>query len=232
MRSALLISNSTSHGSGYLDHCEDAIKDYLGDIWELLFVPYASPDRDGYAEKAAERFQKMGVELRSIHTTDDPVNAVKDAEAIFIGGGNTFLLLDSLYKDGIVDLIKERVDDGMKYIGTSAGSNVACSTINTTNDMPIVYPPSFEAIGILPFILNPHYIDPDPSSTHKGETRKQRIDQFHQISDIPVLGLRESAILHLEGDRMILEGLTGAKLFIKGKEPIAFKVGDDLSFLL
>lgn len=232
MKSALLISNSTSHGSGYLDHCEDAIKNYLGDMKEVLFIPYASPDRDGYEEKVSRRFEKMGYDVKSLHRMEDPEKAVKEAEAVFVGGGNTFLLLRSLYEDNVVELIKQRVEEGMKYIGTSAGSNVACATINTTNDMPIIYPPTFDAIGIVPFVLNPHYIDPDPESTHKGETRIKRIEEFHQLNDIPVLGLRESAIVHLEGDRLTLKGPTGAKLFRRGEDPMEYEPDSDLSFLL
>jgi dipeptidase E len=232
MKSALLISNSTSHGSGYLDHCEKAMKDYLGDVREVLFVPYASPDRDSYEEKARERFGEMGYAIRSLHRQENPGEAVAEADAIFIGGGNTFLLLRSLYEDNVVELIRTRVEEGMKYMGTSAGSNVACATINTTNDMPIVYPPTFDAIGLVPFILNPHYLDPDPGSTHKGETRMQRIREFHKLEDTPVLGLRESAILHLEGDSLTLEGPTGAKLFKRGEDPVEYSPGSDLSFLM
>jgi dipeptidase E len=232
MKSALLVSNSTSHGSGYLDHCEGAVREYLGDVKEVLFVPYASPDREKYEKKASERFEKMGYDLISLHRMEDPAKAVKEAEAVFVGGGNTFLLLRSLYEDNVVELIKQRVEEGMKYVGTSAGSNVACATINTTNDMPIVYPPTFDAIAIVPFDLNPHYIDPDPDSTHRGETRIKRIDEFHQLNDIPVVGLRESAMLRLEDDRLTLKGPTGAKLFRRGEDPVEYEPDSDLSFLL
>lgn len=232
MRSALLISNSTSHGSGYLDHCEGEIKDYLGSVIEVLFIPYAIPDMDEYATKAVERFNRMGCRCTSIHEKEDLKDALLKAEAIFIGGGNTFLLLRRLYDNDLVGLIGERVRIGMKYIGTSAGSNVAFRGINTTNDMPIVQPPSLEAIGILPIYLNPHYIDPDPDSTHKGETRQQRIDQFHELDPAPVLGLREGAMLLLMGNDLELRGPTGAKLFRKGIEPEEFAPGADLSFLL
>jgi dipeptidase E len=232
MREALLISNSTSHGSGYLDHCEGEMLEFLGRTDEVLFIPYAIPDMDRYSEKAVSRLEKMVGSAFSIHDSTDPREAIMRSEAVFIGGGNTFLLLKRLYDNDLVGLIRERVLSGMKYIGTSAGSNVACKTINTTNDMPIVQPPSFDAIGIVPFILNPHYIDPEAGSTHKGETRKQRIDQYHEIDGLPVIGLRESALLLIRGDEMELRGPTGARSFQRNQEPVDHGPGSDLSFFL
>src|ERR1700752_212234 len=155
----LLISNSTLYGSGYLDHAEAEIRDFLGEVKRVLFVPYALHDRDTYAGNAKQRFAKMGYELLSIHTTAHPVRAVRDTDAIFIGGGNTFRLLKALYDYHLLDPIRQRVREGMPYIGSSAGSNVAAPTIKTTNDMPIVQPPSFNALGLVWFQINPHYID-------------------------------------------------------------------------
>jgi dipeptidase E len=169
MRRILLISNSTSFGSGYLDHCEDEIISFLGDeVKEITFIPYALPNRDGYTFKAMARFQKMGFRSRSLHGSDDPLKMVNEAEVFFVGGGNTFYLLKSLYDHCLMEAIRNKVENGTPYIGTSAGSNVACRSIRTTNDMPIVYPSSFNALNLVPFNLNPHYIDPVPDSTHKG----------------------------------------------------------------
>lgn len=231
MRRLLLVSNSTQHGSGYLDHCAEEMADFLGDVEEVLFVPYALLDRDGYAAKARERLGRMGFGVASVHEADDPVAAVRAAEAVFIGGGNTFRLLSSLYRQRMVEAIKERVASGMPYMGTSAGSNVACPTIRTTNDMPIVEPPSFDALALVPFQVNPHYLDPDPTSTHQGETREQRIAEYHEENVLPVIGLREGAMLRVEGGRIELRGTTGARLFTVGEEPREVETGARLDEL-
>jgi len=234
-RNLLLVSNSTLHGSGYLDHCADEISKFLKNKKEVLFVPYARPGgmtHNEYTKIARDRFEKMGYSLTGIHKHKSPKKAVKDAEAIFIGGGNTFVLLNELYKTGILKEIRKKVKNGMPYIGTSAGSNVACLSIKTTNDMPIVYPPSFKALNLVPFNINPHYLDPDPKSTHKGETRETRINEFHFFNSDYVVGLREGAILHVVNDKITLKGSTGAKIFKKYKEPIEVKPGDKLNFLL
>ena len=216
----LLISNSTLHGSGYLDHAESEIRSFLGDVKRVLFVPYALFDRDKYAATARQRFQKMGYELTSIHTAENPVAAVNETDAVFIGGGNTFRLLKALYEFDLIDAIRNRVANGMPYIGSSAGSNVAAPTIKTTNDMPIVQPPSFNALGLVSFQINPHYLDPDPNSKHMGETREERIMQFLEENDTPVVGLREGAMLGIENGETILWGSTGARIFRKGMSPI------------
>jgi dipeptidase E len=228
----LLISNSTLHGSGYLDHAETEIRDFLGDVKRVMFVPYALYDHDAYAATAVERFARMEYELSSIHTAADPVRAVKDAEAIFIGGGNTFRLLKALYDFELLDPIRERVANGMPYIGSSAGSNVAGPTIKTTNDMPIVEPPSFDALGLVWFQINPHYLDADKNSTHMGETREQRILQFLEEDNTPVAGLREGAMLRLENGVTLLKGSSGARIFRKGLEPVETLPGDQLDALL
>ena len=227
----LLISNSTLYGSGYLDHAEDEIRSFLGDIKRVLFVPYALFDRDTYAATAQKRFQKIGYDLTSIHTATNPVQAVKDTDAIFIGGGNTFRLLKTLYDFDLLGPIRERVADGMRYIGSSAGSNVAAPTIKTTNDMPIVQPPSFDALGLVSFQINPHYLDPDPNSKHMGETREERIRQFLEENDTPVVGLREGAMLRIENGETILRGSTGARIFRKGVEPIELLPGAQLDLI-
>lgn len=225
----LLISNSTLYGSGYLDHAEAEIRSFLGDLKQVLFVPYALFDRDKYAATAQQRFEQMGYELTSIHRAADPKQAVNDTDAIFIGGGNTFRLLKTLYDFELLGPIRERVADGMPYIGSSAGSNVAAPTIKTTNDMPIVQPPSFDALGLVSFQINPHYIDPDPNSKHMGETREERIVQFLEENDTTVIGLREGAMLRVEHGKTILRGSTGARVFRKGLEAVEVWPGAQLS---
>lgn len=235
MRRLLLISNSTLHGSGYLDHCKDQIKDFLSDkVKTVLFVPYALHDRDDYANTARKAYNAMGYQLESIHEKPSAVEAVKQAEALFIGGGNTFRLLKTLYDENIIEEIRHRVlEEGIPYIGSSAGTNVATIGINTTNDMPIVFPPSFKALGLVPFNINPHYQDPDPNSKHMGETREQRIKQYHEYEESPpVLGIREGCILSVEGNTAILKGVTDGRLFVRGQEPVEYSPGSDLSFLL
>lgn len=227
-RRLLLISNSTLHGSGYLDHAETEIRDFLGELKHVLFVPFALADRDKYASTAQARFQKMGYELTSIHTAANPVQAIKDADAMFIGGGNTFRLLKALYEFDLLDVIRERVDAGMRYIGSSAGSNMACPTIRTTNDMPIVQPPSFNALGLVSFQINPHYLDPDPGSKHMGETREERIIQYLEENETPVVGLREGAMLRIENGETILRGSTGARIFRRGFDPLEVSPGAKL----
>jgi dipeptidase E len=221
----LLISNSTLYGSGYLDHAEVEIQDFLGDVKQVLFVPYALHDRDKYASTAQQRFRNMGYQLSSIHTANDPAAAVNETQAVFIGGGNTFRLLKTLYDFDLLGPIRQRVEQGMPYIGSSAGSNVAGPTIRTTNDMPIVQPPSFDALGLVTFQLNPHYLDPDPSSKHMGETREERILQFLEENDRPVVGLREGAMLRIENGETILRGSSGARIFRKGLEPFEISPG-------
>ncbi|XP_065818557.1 alpha-aspartyl dipeptidase-like [Labrus bergylta] len=234
-RRLLLVSNSTLHGGGYLDHCLHNISDFFGkDVKRVLFVPYALHDRDAYTKTARDKLKTLGYEVDGIHEASDPVDAVRKAEAIFIGGGNTFRLLKSLYDNKVVTEIRRRVlEDGVPYMGSSAGTNVATVSINTTNDMPIVYPPSFAAIGLVPFNINPHYLDPDTNSRHMGETREQRITQFHEEPQTPsVLGLREGSMLLVEGNKATLLGTTRARLFTRGKASVEYDPGSDLSFLL
>jgi dipeptidase E len=174
----------------------------------------------------------MGLGLDAIHLALDPREAVDEASGIFIGGGNTFRLLKALYDHDLVDGIRRRVEAGTPYLGTSAGTNVACVSIKTTNDMPIVYPPTFEALGLVPFQINPHYLDPDPASKHQGETREQRIREFHEMNETPVLGLREPAFLRIDDGRGDLLGKAGARLFRKGRAPVELATGHRLDDLL
>ncbi|XP_060517530.1 alpha-aspartyl dipeptidase [Cylas formicarius] len=234
-RQLLLLSSSKVHGFEFLEYAAKDINDLLqkNNAKSVLFVPYALRDHEGYLKKVAKPFNHWGYQVEGIHT-QDPKHAVKKAEAIFIGGGNTFRLLKALYDLEIIELIRKRIlQDGIPYIGASAGTNVATRSIHTTNDMPIVYPPSFEALKLIPFNINPHYLDPEPESKHKGETREERILQYLEEEDSAmVLGLREGATLFVDGDTAILRGIHRARLFQRNKEPQEIEPDSDLSYLL
>jgi dipeptidase E len=228
----LLVSNSTLYGHGYLDHVEEEIRNILGDLRRVLFFPYALHDRDGYADKARTRFEAMGYALESAHAADDPVAAIARADAIFIGGGNTFRLLKALQDLELLDPIRRRIRGGAPYIGSSAGSNVAGPTIKTTKDMPIVQPRSFEALGLVPFQISPHFQDPDPDSKHMGETQEERIIQFLEENETPVLGMREGAWVRAGGGTVVLGGSRGARIFRRGEIPVEKITGDEISSLV
>ena len=230
-RRILLLSTSTVFGGGYLEYAQAEVDDFLGGITRVLFVPFALHDRDAYAAKVRKRFATINRELDSLHDATDMEGAVRGAEAIFIGGGNTFRLLKSLYDCDVLDAIRARVGEGMPYMGSSAGSNVAAPTIRTTNDMPIVEPPSFNALGLVSFQINPHYLDPEPGSTHMGETREERIIQFLEENDTPVIGLREGAWLRIENGSCVLKGIKGARLFRRSAEPMELQAGSTLDLL-
>ena len=231
-RQILLISNSTLFGSGYLDHAAEEIRDFLGKLERVLFVPYALYDREAYAALARDRFRKMGCDLTSIHLAADARQAVDDAEAVFIGGGNTFRLLNALYDLDLLAVIRRRVEAGMPYIGSSAGTIVACPTIKTTNDMPITQPPSFAALGLVSFQINAHFQDPDPDSTHMGETREERILQFLEENETPVVGLREGAMVRVGNSSLMLKGSSGARFFRRGRDPFEVTSGTRLDDLV
>jgi dipeptidase E len=224
----LLLSSSTVFGSGPFDHAKAEIEDFLQGIGEILFVPFALADCASYFERTRDRLRKMGFEVSSLHGAADKSKSVAAAQAIFVGGGNTFRLLKTLYDLDLLEPIREQVRAGTPYMGSSAGSNIAGPTIRTTNDMPIVQPPSFEALGLVPFQINPHYLDADPESKHMGETREERITQFLEENDTPVVGLREGAILRVEKGKTRLAGATGARVFRKGMEPVELVPGEFL----
>jgi len=215
----LLISTSTVYGTGYLDHAQSEIVDHLRGIRKVMFIPYALKDHEAYADKACDRFGKMGFHCESIHKSKSPKSAVDTAEAIFIGGGNTFRLLKALYDFELVESIRKRVFSGMPYIGASAGTNVAGPTIRTTNDMPIVEPTSLDALSLFPYQINPHYQDPDPSSKHMGETREERLLQYLEENERPVIGLREGSMLRVAHGTIRLVGSPAARIFERGKPP-------------
>ena len=232
MSNLLLISSSRVHGKAYLEQCRSAIVDHFSNATNILFVPYALKDHDKYESTVASAFKEIGLAIRSVHHSSDPVAAIAKADGVFVGGGNSFRLLKTLYDLKLVPAIKQAVQGGeLAYMGSSAGTNMACPTIRTTNDMPIVQPPSLDALGLIPFQINPHYLDSDPNSTHKGETREQRLSEFHEESSLPVAGLREGSWLKIKADTCELAGETGMKLFRSGKPAEEIQAGD-VSFLM
>jgi dipeptidase E len=214
----LLVSNSTGPDGNYLDWCENELTTFLGAGAHVLFVPFAGVDEGAYGKTAVDRLALMDVTAEWADRSDDFGAALRRATAVFVGGGNTFLLLDRLARSGMLDAIRDRVRDGLPYVGTSAGANVAGPTICTTNDMPIVEPPSFAAMGLVPFQINPHYIDRDPDSTHKGETRDQRLLEFLTQNDTPVVALREGALLDVSDGSVEVRGRAGARVYLKGQD--------------
>ena len=216
LRKLLLISNSVCHGRGYLEHCAGAIRDFLGGAARLTFVPFAARDWDAYTRQVRAALAGFGIEVEGVHESGARPFRLPDNPAVFVGGGNTFRLLQSVQASGLLDPIRQAVRGGMKYMGSSAGSNLACPTIKTTNDMPIVHPDGFDALGLVGFQINPHYLDADPNSRHMGETREKRIAEFHEENDTMVVGLREGSWVLVENERATLHGETGAKIFAKG----------------
>ena len=231
----LLISNSTNPGEPYLDYPKNNIKEFLGTKpVKALFIPYAAVtfSYDEYEAKVNNRFQEIGHSVIGIHHFNNPQEAVKQAEAIIVGGGNTWKLVRTMRDNGIIDLIHSKVKSGTPYIGWSAGSNVACPTLRTTNDMPIIDPKGFDVINLVPFQINPHYLDVHPQG-HGGETREDRINEFiTENQDIFVIGLREGSMLNLEGDTLKLIGKKSARIFKYGQEPKELSTNDDFSFLM
>jgi dipeptidase E len=231
----LLISNSTNAGEEYLDYPKMEIKKFLGEKKITgLFIPYAGVtiSFDAYAAKVKARFNEVGHDIKSIHEFSDPIQAVKNAEAIIVGGGNTFNLLKMTQENGLIDPVRKKVMNGTPYIGWSAGSNMTCPSIKTTNDMPIVEPPSFNAFNLINFQINPHYLDANPDG-HAGETREDRIKEFLVANkDITVVGLREGCIFRIEDQQMHFIGNKTLRVFKYGQEPTEMNSGDDFSTLL
>ena len=220
----LLISSTIVHGYGYLDHSEGELRRILQGRRTVSFVPFAQGDQEATVARVRERLRLMDLDVTHVRGPAE----IAAAEAIFIGGGNTFRLLKTLYDLELVEAIRDRVRSGIPYIGSSAGTNVATRSIRTTNDMPIVYPPTFDALALVPYQINPHYQDPDPQSTHKGETREERIREFHQENDTPVVGLREGSMLRVDDGRTTLLGDKSARIFRRGQEPVEVGAGSIL----
>ena len=242
MKRLLLISNSTMAGDSYLNWAKEHIKDFLKeDVKKVLFIPYAGiglsdegieASYNAYEKKVQNVYAELGYELYSIHKEKDPVKAVKEAESIAFGGGNTFHLVGMLHKYNLIKPIQEKVMEGVPYMGWSAGANVACPTLMTTNDMPVYEPESFKTFNLIPFQINPHYLDANPNG-HAGETREQRIDEYLKVnSDMTVVGLREGCLLQVEGERLLLKGKHSLRIFNHGKEAKELNPGDILDFLL
>lgn len=223
MKNIIIASTSTLHGGNYLEYLLPELQSFFSNVKQLLFIPYARPSgisHDDYTKKVSEAFNKINISVKGIHEFENPVEAIENAEGIFTGGGNTFLLVSQLYKNNVIDALEKVVKNGTPYLGTSAGSNICGLTMNTTNDMPIVYPPSFRTLGFVSFNINPHYLDPIEGSTHMGETRETRINEFHHFNPQPVVGLREGSWLAVKGNSVKLKGTLTARIFKRNEKPI------------
>lgn len=234
MKQILIASTSNVHGSGYLEYLLDSLKVHFKNANTVLFIPYARPggiSHQDYTEIVRIAFSKINKAVKGIHEFDNPKDAIKSAEAIFTGGGNTFVLVNQLYKNNLMSELRSTIESGTPYLGTSAGSNICGLTIGTSNDMPIIYPPNFNALGLIPFNINPHYLDPEPSSTHMGETRETRIIEFHEFNSQPVIGLREGSYLEVKGSKIVLMGPLKARIFEKNRQPYELETMSDLSSL-
>ncbi len=222
-------------GESYLDYPKHEIQKFLGDkMVTALFIPYAAVtfSFDQYESKVEERFAEIGHHITSVHHFSDPVEAVRNAEAIVVGGGNTWQLVRMMHDNQLMEAIRQKVNQGTPYIGWSAGSNVACPTLQTTNDMPVVDPKGFDCMGLVPFQINPHYLDANPAG-HGGETREQRIEEFLEVNPgITVVGLREGTMLKCENNSLKMIGSRNARIFKKGDAPKELNDSDDFSFLL
>jgi dipeptidase E len=239
----LLISNSTNAGEEYLSWPREHIKKFLEETKSkrVLFIPYAGVSLsdqgleasfDAYEARVQTVFAELGFDLYSIHHEVNAVKAVEEAEAIAVGGGNTFHLVYMMQKLKLMDAIRERVQQGMPYMGWSAGSNVACPSLMTTNDMPIIEPESFNCLNLIPFQINPHYLDANPEG-HGGETREQRINEFLIVNpNIYVAGLREACLFRIEGKSIKLIGERSLRVFKQGQEIKEYASSDDLQFLM
>lgn len=222
MKNIIIASTSTLHNGQYLDYLLPEIQLFFGHCSEIIFIPYARPSgisHDDYTKKVAQVFGKISIAVKGIHEFKNPIEAIEKAQGIFTGGGNTFLLVSQLYENNLVETLKKAVLNGTPYLGTSAGSNICGLNMSTTNDMPIVYPPSFTTLGWVPFNINPHYLDPVEGSTHMGETRETRILEFLQLNAEPVIGLREGSWLKVKGDSIILKGALTARVFKRNETP-------------
>jgi dipeptidase E len=233
MKNIVLASTSTLFGETYLAYLKPIIQELFEGVSEIIFIPFARPggiSHDDYTLKAAEAFKELNIEVKGLHTFTNPEAAIKDAKGFFTGGGNTFLLVKQLHDLGFMQTIKEAVEKGVPYMGASAGSNIGGVNMKTTNDMPIVYPPDFTTMGLVPFNLNPHYLDPYPDLKHNGETRETRIKEFHTQNSLPVVGLREGNWIRVKGKVITTEGSCETRIFEQGKEPYELSPGSILSF--
>lgn len=235
MKNLIIASTSTLHNGSYLDYLLPELKKHFAAAETILFIPFARPSgisHEAYTEKVSQAFAKIDKKVIGLHEFENPVEAIQNAEGIFTGGGNTFLLVSELYRTKVIDAVEEKLKTGTPYLGTSAGSNICGLTMGTTNDMPIVYPPSFRTLGMVPFNINPHYLDPDANSTHMGETRETRINEFHQFNPQPVIGLREGSWLAVKGNDIVLKGNLTARWFEANKDAIEIEPETVINTLL
>mgnify|MGYP000671528307 FL=1 len=233
MKKLIIASTSTVYGSSYLEYLLPTLKDLFVDVKTILFIPYARPGGisfDAYTRIAKKAFSKINIDVKGIHEYKDAKDAVKNAKGIFTGGGNTFELVNQIYKNDILLTLKIGIESGTPYLGTSAGSNICGVTMMNTNDMPIVYPPSFNTLDIIPYNINAHYLDPIEGSKHMGETRETRIKEYHIFNGTPVLGLREGSWLNLKNNKIILQGKYTARLFRQNQKPIELESGVEVNF--
>jgi len=230
----IIASTSTMHGGKYLEYLVPTLEAHFKTCNEILFVPYARPggiSHDDYTATVQSAFAKINKAVKGLHEFDNPIQAIENAQGIFTGGGNTFLLVTQLYQNNVMQVLAKTVENGTPYLGSSAGSNITGISMQTTNDMPIMYPPSFKTLGLIPFNLNPHYLDADLQSKHMGETRETRIKEFHAFNDTPVLGLREGSWLEVNGENILLRGNLTARLFRQNQIPEELVSGSDLSWI-
>ena len=223
MKNLIIASTSTVHGGDYLEYLYPVLENHFANCETIVFIPYARPGgitHDEYTETVQKAFSKINKKVVGLHTFENPAAALANAEGIFTGGGNTFLLVTQLYQNKTMEALSKAIASGTPYLGTSAGSNITGISMQTTNDMPIIYPPSFTTLGAIPFNLNPHYLDADTQSKHMGETRETRIKEYHAFNDTSVLGLREGSWLDVKGDTIILKGTLTARWFTQNQEPI------------
>lgn len=235
MKNLIIASTSTLYGSTYLEYILPQLAVLFKNCSTILFIPYARPGGISYEEYTAiarSAFAKMGIAVKGIHEFDNPIQAIENAEGIFTGGGNTFLLVNQLYENKVMAVLRRTIENGTPYLGTSAGSNICGLTMQNTNDMPIVYPPSFITLGLIPFNLNPHYVDSDIQSKHMGESRETRIFEYHRFNTIPVLGLREGSWLEVKYDKIILKGIYTARLFRENFIPIEVESETNLAEII
>jgi dipeptidase E len=234
MKNLIIASTSTLHGGEYLDYLLPTLENHFKNCDTIIFIPYARPGgmtHDEYTERVAIAFSKINKKIIGLHTFGNPIEAIENAEGIFTGGGNTFLLVTQLYENDVMQTLSNVIENGTPYLGSSAGSNITGISMQTTNDIPIIYPPSFKTLGAIPFNLNPHYLDPNLQSKHMGETRETRIKEFHAFNTTPVLGLREGSWLDVKGEKIILKGNLTAKLFRQNQVPEEINPETDLAFL-
>lgn len=234
MKNIIIASTSTLYGQNFLSYILPELSELYQGCKTIIFVPYARPNGISYEEyttKVSNAFQEINIEVKGLHEFENPAEALQKAAGVFVGGGNTFVLVDQLYKLNLMNTLTNIVQSGTPYLGTSAGSNITGLTMQTTNDMPIIYPQSFKTLGLVPFNINPHFLDYNPDLKHNGESRETRIKEFHTYNSTPVLGLREGSWLRLAGDSILLKGKLSAKLFLQNKDPYEIVTETEINWL-